>query len=187
MRAWVSALLAIVAVASSFSVVPIKADVEKVDMHGIENFSKIEGMAGFAGPVAGFGGATQPSAMPGLKSAGFTTVINLRLASEEGVDIEASRTAAEVAGLRYAHLPFDSDSPDPAVVEEFLNTVGTNANQPVYMHCNSATRAAAMWMIGRVLEDGWELEAASREVEVITTKSDKAIAFATQYVALRRK
>ena len=183
MRVWASALLAILAISCSLSVAPIRAEVEKIDMPGITNFSKIEEMSGFAGPLAGFGGATLPSAMPELKSAGFTTVIDLRLASEEGVDIDASRTAAEAAGLHYTHLPLDTNNPDPAVVKVFLTAVGDGANQPVYIHCNSATRAAALWMIGRVLKDGWEPEAASKEVELISPKPAVAVAFATAYIA----
>ena len=183
MRILTSRLLAVVAIACSLNVEPIRAEVEKIDMPGIRNFSQIEGMSGFAGPLAGFGGATQPAAMAELKNAGFNTVINLRLASEEDVNIDSSRTAARAAGLHYTHLPFDTEQPDPAVVEEFLTIVGNTANQPVYMHCNSATRAAALWMIGRVLQDGWSLEAAGKEVEAISPKHADAIAFATAYLA----
>lgn len=151
-------------------------------MPDIRNFSKIDGPSGFAGPLVGFGGATQPTAMPGLKSAGFATVINLRLASEDDIAIEANRAAAEANGLNYVHLPFDTAKPDPAVVEDFLATVRETSNQPVYIHCNSATRAAALWMIGRVLEDGWETDAASAEAEIIADKPPAAIAFATAYI-----
>lgn len=182
MKIRASAFLALVAIVCSLCAASTWAEVEKVDIPGITNFSKIDGMSGFAGPLAGFGGATEPSAMPALKSAGFTTVINLRLADEEGVDLEGSRTAAEAVGLRYTHLPFDAENPAPAVVEEFLAAVGDAANQPVYIHCNSATRAAALWMIGRVLEDGLDIDEASAETKMIAKKPPEAIAFATLYI-----
>lgn len=182
MKIRASAFLALVAIVCSLCAASTWAEVEKVDIPGITNFSKIDGMSGFAGPLAGFGGATEPSAMPALKSAGFTTVINLRLADEEGVDLEGSRTAAEAVGLRYTHLPFDAENPAPAVVEEFLAAVGDGANQPVYIHCNSATRAAALWMIGRVLEDGLDIDEASAETKMIAKKPPEAIAFATLYI-----
>ena len=73
--------------------------VVKTDMPGIENFSRIDGNTGFAGSLVGFGGATQPSAIAELGNEGFVTVINLRSATEEGADVEGSRTAAEAAGL----------------------------------------------------------------------------------------
>ena len=157
-------------------------EIEKVDIAGIKNFSRLSGSSGFGGSVAGFGGATQPSAMVSLKKAGFAAVINLRLASEESVDMDASRAAAEGAGLQYHHLPLDSAKIDPVVIENFLATVGDQANQPVYIHCGSATRAAALWMIGRVLKDGWEIDAASAEAEIIALKPPAAIAFATTYI-----
>ena len=90
-------------------------------------------------------------------------MINLRLASEENVDLEGSIDGARAAGLNYIHLPFDTAAPASEVVEEFLEAVGNEANQPVYVHCGSATRAAALWMISRVLADGWQISAASAE------------------------
>jgi tyrosine-protein phosphatase SIW14 len=181
------ALLAVITVACSLSIAAARAEVTKADIPGITNFSIIEGAPGFAGYLAGFGGATLPAAMPALKSAGFATVINLRLADEDDVDIDASRAAAGAAELQYIHLPFDAEKPDLSVVEAFLATVRDKANQPVYIHCNSATRAGALWMIGRVLEDGWEADAASKEVELISAKPEKAIAFATLYIASQQK
>lgn len=181
-------IIAIVATLAMFSVPHVSAggsaiaEIAKVEVVGIRNFTQIDGSSGFAGPHAGFGGATQSSAMAFLKSKGIATVINLRLASEEDVDLKGSVTAAEAAGLNYIHLPFDAANPAPGVVDKFLATVGNEANQPVYIHCASATRAAALWMIGRVMEDGWEIDAASAEAERIALKPPEAIAFASAYI-----
>jgi hypothetical protein len=41
--------------------------VKKADVPGIRNFSQINGTVGFGGTMVGFGGATQPYAMAGLK------------------------------------------------------------------------------------------------------------------------
>ena len=179
--------MAAITFACSLGATSTVAAPEQAEMTGISNFSKIEDASSFAGPLVGFGGATLPAAMPSLKAAGFTTVINLRMAGEEDADIEANRAAADQAGLHFVHLPLDTDSPDPAVMNTFLATLGSSEYQPVYIHCGSATRAGALWMIGRVLEDGWEIEAASAEVEVIAEKPSAAIAFATGYLASRSK
>ena len=58
--------------------------------------------------------------MKALKQEGFVAVINLRQASEPGADVDAGRTAAQSAGLKYIHLPFNAQAPDPAVVDRFL-------------------------------------------------------------------
>ena len=172
-----------ITVAGALACAPAAPTFQKVDAPGVSNFTRFDGARTFAGTVAGFGGATQPAAMPGLRREGFVTVINLRFASEEGADIDGSRAAAEAAGLNYMHLPFDPAHPDPDVVNRFLATVNDVANQPVYIHCNSATRVAALWMLGRVLEDDLEIDAASKEAEAIALKPADAIAFATQYLA----
>jgi len=70
----------------------LPAPIEKAAIPGVTNFSRID-------QSVGFGGATQPSAMPRLKSEGFASVINLRVAREDGADVDVSRAAAEAAGL----------------------------------------------------------------------------------------
>lgn len=174
-------LIATVALAES----PCFTQVQKKEIAGIENFSQVQETCGAAGSPVGFGGTTEASAMQSLHEEGYATVINLRLASEEDVDIEAGRTAADAAGLNYIHLPMDSKSKDFSYVDEFMAIAGDAANQPVYLHCGSATRAAALWMILRVLVDDWDIARASEEARMIAGKPDKAVAFATEYLEAR--
>jgi len=154
------------------------ARVVKAEVPGIRNFSRI-------GDGAGFGGATEASAMTWLGDSGFASVINLRFATEPGVDVDASRAAASAAGLKYVHLPFDAADSDPRLIEDFLAAVDDEANQPVYIHCNSATRVAALWMIKRVSVDHWEFDRAREEAEVIADKPSEAIAFASSYLGTK--
>jgi uncharacterized protein (TIGR01244 family) len=160
---------------------------EKVDAPGIENFSRITGGNSCGGPLVGFGGTTEPRAMAWLKKQGFATVINLRLAEEEGVALEDCRAAAEAVGLKYVHLPFSPKVSTPAVVDAFLAAVTDKANQPVYMHCGSATRAAALWMSVRLLEDGCQADTAIQEAALIARNPDNAIAYAMAFAAQREK
>ena len=48
-----------------------------------------------------------------LKDRGFATVVNLRLATESGADVDDSRAAAEAAGLEYIHVPFNPERSRP--------------------------------------------------------------------------
>ena len=125
--------------------------------------------------------------MPAIKKLGFVAVVNLRGAGEPGALVEEGRAAAQAAGLKYVHLPFDSQAPDPKVVEAFLAAVADPANQPVYIHCGSANRVGAVWMIKRVLQDGWEFEKARTEAKAIGLSSPRLEAFAVDYIASRRK
>ena len=156
-------------------------------MQGIEQFSEMDGLKGIAGSRVGFGGATQVEAMQGLKDAGFASVINLRGATEPGADVEAKKAAAEAAGLNYIHMPMDPADTDQQYIADFIAAVGDRANQPTYIHCHSATRVGALWMIVRVLEDGWDIDAARKEAEGIAAKPEEAVAFATAYCAAHSK
>jgi uncharacterized protein (TIGR01244 family) len=156
------------------------AQVKKADVPGITNFSRVDA-------TVGCGGATQPAAMAELKKQRFTSVINLRMASEPGAEIDASRAAAQSAGLKYIHLPFDSSNPDPMLVDQFLAVVADTANQPVYIHCASANRVGSVWMIKRALQDGWEIDKAREEAEAIGLSNPRLKTFATEYIQTHKK
>src|SRR5262245_29513283 len=108
--------------------IPAAAQVQKAELAGVRNYSKVDATIGCAG-------ATDPSAMKALKGEGYVSVINLRTAAEQGADVEGGRAAAQAAGLKYFHLPFNNAAPDPKVVDSFLATVADTKNQPVFIHC----------------------------------------------------
>jgi uncharacterized protein (TIGR01244 family) len=166
--------LAIAALVVAVSV-SVAAQVKKQDMAGIRNYSRVDA-------TVGCGGATDPSAMVGLKKEGYVSVINLRLPTEEGANIEAARAAAQSAGLKYIHLPFNAAMPDAKVVSDFLGAVADKSNQPVFIHCGSANRVGAMWMIKRALQDGWTVERAQTEAEAIGLQSPQLKEFAANYI-----
>jgi uncharacterized protein (TIGR01244 family) len=155
---------------------PALAQVQKKDMAGIRNYSRVDA-------TVGCGGQVDPAAMRSLKGEGYVSVINLRLPTEEGANVEAGRAAAQAAGLKYIHLPFNAAAPDPKVVESFLAAVADKANQPVFIHCGSANRVGGVWMIKRVLQDKWTTERALTEAEAIGLTSPQLKAFATDYIA----
>jgi uncharacterized protein (TIGR01244 family) len=172
----IASVIALLAVA----VTPSVAQVKKGEIAGINNFSRVDA-------TVGCGGATQPAAMAELKKEGFASVINLRVATEEGANVDAGRAAAQAAGLKYIHLPFEVASPDPTLVENFLAAVADTSNQPVYIHCGSANRVGAVWMIKRVLQDGWEIDKALAEAEAIGLTNPRLKTFATEYIEAHKK
>ena len=68
---------------------------------------------------------------------------------------------AKALGLNYIHIPFNPGTPSDKPVDDFLAAVANKSNQPVFIHCGSASRVGAMWLVKRVLQDGW---AVAREV-----------------------
>jgi uncharacterized protein (TIGR01244 family) len=149
---------------------------QKQERAGITNFTKVDA-------VIACGGATEVSALDGLKQDGFKTVINLRMASEQGAHIDENKAKAASLGLNYVHIPFSGSTPDPKAVDQFLATIADKTNQPVFVHCASASRVGAMWMVKRTLQDGWPVEKAADEAKMIGLRSAPLEQFARDYIA----
>lgn len=171
--------LLLAAAAVAVLAMPISAQVQKLERPGIRNFSRVDA-------TVACGGSVEPAALAGLRKDGFVSVVNLRQANEPGADVEAAQAAAKAAGLKYIHLPFNAASPDEKIVESFLSAVADRSNQPVFIHCGSANRVGSVWMIKRVLQDGWTVERARAEAEAIGLSSPDLLAFATSYIDKHR-
>src|SRR5262245_10032515 len=118
--------IGLLAAVAFFMTASLPAQVQKKEMPGIRNYSRVDA-------TVGCGGQVDPAAMASLKKEGFASVVNLRLANEEGANVEAGRAAAQAAGLKYIHLPFNVAAPDPKVVDSFLTAVADRSNQPVFI------------------------------------------------------
>jgi uncharacterized protein (TIGR01244 family) len=155
-------------------------EVTKPAVAGVRNFAKLDA-------TIACGGATTLDGIAELKKLGYASIINLRQASEAGADIDASKAAANGAGVRYIHLPFNNQNPDPAVADEFVKAVVDPQNQPVFVHCGSGNRAAAMWMIKRLVVDGWDAERAATEAAALGLSNEALKKFALDYAASKKK
>jgi uncharacterized protein (TIGR01244 family) len=150
-------------------------NVTKETLPGVTNFAKLETTIACAG-------ATTPQAVAGLKQMGYASIINLREATEAGAEIDAEAAAAKTAGITFIHLPFNTASPNPAVVDSFLKAVTDTKNQPAFVHCASGNRAAAMWMIKRMQVDKWDAERAGTEAAALGLTNGALKTFALNYV-----
>jgi uncharacterized protein (TIGR01244 family) len=160
--------------------VSVAAQVTKQERAGIVNFSRVDA-------VVACGGATETSALDGLAKDGFKSVINLRLASEANANIELNAAHARSLRLNYIHIPFNAQQPEPRVLDEFLAAIANKANQPAYVHCGSANRVGAVWLVKRVLQDGWTIEKATEEAKLIGLRSEPLEKFALSYIAAHKK
>ncbi len=172
-----STLLAGCAVALCGAVLAAQARKETVE--GIRNFTRVDAVVACAG-------ATAPEAIAGLAAQGFKSIINLRLATEQGAAIEESKAAAEAVRIKYIHLPFNGSEPDVKVADAFIMAVADPSNQPVFIHCGSANRVGALWLAKRMLVDRWDQDQAIEEARMIGLSSEALQAFALEYVAKRR-
>jgi uncharacterized protein (TIGR01244 family) len=171
----VASCLLAVCVAAPHAQTVTTGSVTKGSVPGVTNFARLETTIACAG-------ATTPAAVADLKKMGYASIVNLRLASEPGADIEGEAAAAKTAGITFIHLPFNEAAPDLAIVDGFLKAVTTPANQPAFVHCASGNRAAMMWMIKRMLVDKWDADRAGTEAAALGLTKSTLKTFALDYV-----
>jgi protein tyrosine phosphatase (PTP) superfamily phosphohydrolase (DUF442 family) len=119
--------VALLAIAGCMVATAASAQVVREEVPGIRNFAKVESTVACAGAIT-------PAAIQEIKKRGFASIINLRLATEQGADIEVHTAAAKTAGIPYYHIPFSGTAPDPAVVDTFLKTITAPGVQPAFIH-----------------------------------------------------
>lgn len=152
----------------------------KDSLPGATNFTRVDATVACAG-------ATTTEAYPELKKRGYVAVISLRRDTEPGADIPGAKAAAASAGLKYIHIPIDPATITETDVGAFLKAVADRANQPVYIHCASANRVGAMWLIKRVVVDGWDVQRATDEAVVIGLTHADLKKFAIDYATSHRR
>ena len=103
------------------------AQVVKQEVAGIRNFAKVESTVACAGAITA-------DVIPAIKKMGYASIINLRLATEPGADVEVHTAAAKAAGITYIHIPFSAANPDPAAVDAFLKAITAPGVAPAFIH-----------------------------------------------------
>jgi uncharacterized protein (TIGR01244 family) len=132
------------------------------------------------------GGQPRLEHLEKLKADGVKAIINLRPPSEHRAEEE--ETKAKELGLRYFNIPVVFADPKDEQATEFLKILDDPANRPAFIHCTSAIRVGAFWMIRRVLRDGWKVEAAEEEEKKIGLKGSPHLTeFARRYIERYRK
>ena len=154
--------------------------ITKPTVPGASNFAKLE-------TTVACGGATTPEAVPAIKEMGYKSIINLRLPSEAGANVEGEAAAAKTAGINFYSIPFSGQSPDPAVADKFLATITAPGNEPAYIHCAAGNRAGAMWMIKRLVVDRWDTEKAFTEATALGLTSPALKQFAIDYAQSHKR
>jgi uncharacterized protein (TIGR01244 family) len=96
-----------------------------------------------------------------LVSEGYQTVINMRSDPERAAEQGHN---AEQAGLRYIHLPLPTYEIETEHITDFHNTIAQAGDDKLVIHCRSASRVALLWMLNRMVHEGWTQEQAEAEL-----------------------
>jgi uncharacterized protein (TIGR01244 family) len=167
--------LTVAALLTLFPLVAATAQqVTKETVAGVTNFVRLETTVACAG-------ATKAEAVPELKKMGFASIINLRQASEPDANVDAEAAAAKAAGIRFYHVPFNGQMPDPKAADQFLDAITTKGSEPAFIHCAGGNRAAAMWLIKRLAVDHWDVDRAAAEATALGLTSPALKQFAVDY------
>jgi uncharacterized protein (TIGR01244 family) len=157
----------------------IAQQVTKEAVPGIRNLARLETTVACAGAIT-------PEAVPEIKKMGFVSIVNLRLSTEPGAQVEQEEAAARAVELRYFHVPFDG-KPNPKAAEEFLNAITSKGAEPAFIHCAGGNRAATMWLIKRLAVDHWDVDRATKEAAALGLTSDTLRQFAIEYAQSHRR
>jgi protein tyrosine phosphatase (PTP) superfamily phosphohydrolase (DUF442 family) len=124
--------------------------------------------------TASNGGPVQSSdwAISELWRRGFKTFIDVT-PGRAGASVAA---AARGVGMKYMAMAIARDGAgsqlDAAKIEPIIKAISDPANQPVFLHSSNGRSTAMLWMIKRVVTDGWTTEQAGAEATTIGLVND---------------
>ena len=170
---------AVVAASALCGASALAQQVTKDQVPGIRNLARIETTVACAGAIT-------PESVVEVKKMGFVSVVNLRLATEEGAEVEKEAAAAKAAGIRYFHVPYDG-SADPKAADAFLTAITTKGAKPAFIHCAGGNRAATMWLIKRIAIDHWDVDRATMEATLLGQTNPTMRQFAIDYAQSHRR
>lgn len=127
MRSILAVPTIVLVAAGSLVTTPVGAQVIKQTVPGITNYARVESTVACAGAIT-------TGVVPEIKRMGYKSIINLRLASEAGANIEEATVAAKAADITYIHIPFSAANPDPGAVDAFLKAIRTPGVEPAFIH-----------------------------------------------------
>jgi protein tyrosine phosphatase (PTP) superfamily phosphohydrolase (DUF442 family) len=127
--------------------------------------------------------AGQPSAADfatAKKNDGIKTVINLRTPGEMRFD---EKGVLKGLNIEYHYLPFGApETLKDEIFEKSLKVLGDKKKQPVLMHCASANRVGAIWLVHRVLTDKIAYDKALKEAKEVGLRFPPYEAIAKRYI-----
>ena len=126
------------------------------------------------------GGQPTPEQIAALSNERFNTVINLREETEFNDGPQAR--AAREWGMTFVRVPLSRETPSDAAVEKFLEATDDQEIYPIFIYCASGDRAVAVWMIRRVVREGWSVADAEAEANRAGLQAGKMLDFARDYI-----
>lgn len=106
-------------------------------------------------------GQPEPDDWAHLVAQGFRHVINIR-SDPERAAVQARN--AEAAGLHYTYLPLPAYELEAEHLAHFNAALADAGDEKVVIHCRTASRVALLWMLRRMISEGWSQDGAEQEL-----------------------
>ena len=163
----------------------VKPRIRREDFPGLATYFPIDGTASSGGPIQ-----SRDWVVSELSRRGFKTFIDIAPAR----DGEAVAVAARGVGMKYMAMPVarEGGQLDATKIDPVIKAIADPANHPVFVHSVNARSTAMLWLIKRVVNDGWSVEQAGAEATTIGLVNDDPSVpalwkFAQDYIAAHVK
>ncbi len=106
-------------------------------------------------------GQPQPEDWQRLAEQGYQTVINMRSDPQRAA---IQQQNADRAGLAYVHLPLPTYEIETEHINAFHQAIEQAGDEKLVIHCRTASRVALLWMLNRIVKQGWSQQQAEAEL-----------------------
>jgi uncharacterized protein (TIGR01244 family) len=128
--------------------------------------------------------AGQPTAdqFADIRAAGYEVVVNLAMPNSTNA-IAHEQELVEAQGMEYVYLPVVWEEPTLSDIDRFFNTLETNADKPVFVHCALNMRVSAFMYLYQRTQNQVSHEVAVENMNKIWTPNETWQAFIDQVLA----
>ena len=109
--------------------------------------------------------------MKAVAEAGVNVVINLALTTSQGA-LSDEDLLVESLGMQYIHIPVEWNNPTKQNLDDFFIAMEEHKDEKMLVHCQANYRATAFITLHRILRQGWEKEAAFRDMNIMWNPED---------------
>lgn len=115
-----------------------------------------------------------------LKNRGVATVINMRHKSES-IGFDEYQVVNEL-GMKYYNPAWNGSDEFTDDIIKQTRALLCDSERPILLHCASANRVGAMWLIYRILDEGIDYGVAIREARTIGMRTKEYEEIALAYI-----
>jgi protein tyrosine phosphatase (PTP) superfamily phosphohydrolase (DUF442 family) len=109
------------------------------------------------------GGQPDENELAAIATAGYAVVINLGLA-DTPYALAGEQSIVESLGLHYEHIPVNFENPEIERYFTFQERYQQLSQRQCFIHCAANKRVSSFMALYRVIELGWELQAAEEKM-----------------------